>query len=54
VKKKSDKEAFRLIEQEISRREKALEIALIDHLKNRKLTRSENSQIRALNAIFYE
>jgi hypothetical protein len=47
-----DGEDNRLREQEISRREKALERALEDHLKNQKLTRSEIRQIRDSNAVF--
>jgi hypothetical protein len=47
VKKKySDDEALRIREQEISRREIALERALEDHLKNEKLTQDEIRQIR--------
>ena len=38
---KSDEETLRIREQEISRREKALERALDDHLKNGKLTQEE-------------
>jgi hypothetical protein len=37
----SDEEAVRIREQEISRREKVLEKALEDHLKNGKLTQEE-------------
>jgi hypothetical protein len=48
----SDEEALRIREQEISRREKSLERALEDHLKNQKLTRSEISQIRDPDAVF--
>jgi hypothetical protein len=48
----SDEEVLRIREQEISRREKSLERALEDHLKNEKLTRSEISQIRDPNAAF--
>ena len=39
-------------EQEISRREKALERALEDHLKNEKLTQSEIRQIIYPNQVF--
>jgi hypothetical protein len=49
---KSDKEANTIREEEINRREKALERALEDHLKNEKLTRSEISQIRDPDAVF--
>ena len=49
---KSTEEALRIREQEISRREKSLERALEDHLKNEKLTRSEIRQIRDPNAVF--
>ncbi len=47
-----DEEALRLREQEISRREIALERILEYHLKNEKLTRSEIRQIRDPNAVF--
>jgi hypothetical protein len=47
-----DEEHNRLREQEISRREIALERALEYHLKNEKLTRSEIRQIRDPNAVF--
>jgi predicted transcriptional regulator len=49
---KSDTEANKLREEEITRQEKALERALEDHLKNEKLTRSEISQIRDPDAVF--
>ena len=49
---KSDVEALRIREEEISRREKSLERSLEDHLKNEKLTRSEISQIRDPDAVF--
>ena len=49
---KSDEEANKVREQEISRREKALERALEDHLKNQKLTQSEVDQIIDPNAVF--
>lgn len=49
---KSDEEALRQNEQEISRKEKALERALEDHLKNQKLTPSEIRQIIEPNAVF--
>ena len=42
---KSDEEALRLREQEISRKEKALEKVLEYHLKNGKLTQREINQI---------
>jgi hypothetical protein len=45
---KSDEDALRIREQEISRREKALE----EHLKNEKLTLREIREIRNLNALF--
>jgi hypothetical protein len=48
----SDEEALRIREQEISRREKALERALEDHLKNEKLTQEEIWQIRDPDAVF--
>jgi hypothetical protein len=44
----SDEEALRVREQEISRRERALE----DHLKNGKLTQEEIWEIRDLDAVF--
>lgn len=47
-----DEEANTLREQEISRREIALERVLEYHLKNGKLTPSEIRQIRAPNAVF--
>ena len=49
---KSDEEALRIREQEISRREKSLERKLEDHLKNQKLTESEIDQIIEPNAVF--
>ena len=39
-------------EQEISRREKALERALEDHLENKKLTQEEIWEIRDPDAVF--
>jgi elongation factor P hydroxylase len=45
-------EALRIREQGISRREKSLEKALEDHLKNQKLTQEEFWQIRDPNAVF--
>ena len=48
----TDEEANAIREQEISRREKALERALEDHLKNQKLTQSEVDQIIDPNAVF--
>jgi hypothetical protein len=48
----SDEETLRIREQEISQREKSLERALEDHLKNEKLTQEEIWQIRNLNAVF--
>ena len=47
-----DEEHNRLREQEISRREIALERALEHHLKNEKLTQREIDQIRAPNRVF--
>ena len=47
----SDEEALRIREQEISRREKSLERALEDHLKNGKLTQ-EKIWERDPNAVF--
>jgi hypothetical protein len=44
---KSNEEANTIREQEIARREKALETALEYHLKNEKLTQREIDQIRA-------
>jgi predicted transcriptional regulator len=49
---KREEEDNKLREQEISRREIALERALEYHLKNEKLTQSEISQIRDPNAVF--
>ena len=48
---KNDKEALQ-IREEITRREKSLERALEDHLKNEKLTQQEIWQIRDQNAVF--
>ena len=48
----SDDEALRIREQEISRREKSLERALDDHLKNGKLTQERIWEIRNPNAVF--
>src|SRR5215210_2343304 len=48
----SDEEALRIREQEVSRREIALERALEYHLKNGKLTQREIDQIRAPNRVF--
>ena len=48
----SDEEALTIREQEISRREKSLERALEDHLKNGKLTQEEIWEIRDPNAVF--
>ncbi len=47
-----DEEHNRLREQEISRREIALERILEYHLKNEKLTQREIDQIRAPNQVF--
>jgi predicted transcriptional regulator len=47
-----DEEALRLREQEISRREIALERVLEYHLKNEKLTQRDIDQIRAPNRVF--
>ena len=49
---KSDEEALRLREQEVGRREKSLERALEDHLKNGKLTQEKIWEIRDPNAVF--
>jgi hypothetical protein len=49
---KRDEETNTLREQEVSRREKALEKSLEDHLKNGKLTQRETDQIRNPNAVF--
>jgi predicted transcriptional regulator len=49
---KRDEETNTLREQEVSRREKALERSLEDHLKNQKLTEQEIWQIRDPNAVF--
>jgi hypothetical protein len=49
---KSDEEALRIREQEISRREKSLEKSLEDHLKNQKLTQSEIDLVTNPNAVF--
>lgn len=48
----SDEDALRIREQEISRREKSLENALDDHLKNGKLTQERIWEIRNPNAVF--
>ncbi len=48
----SDEETLRIREQEIGRREKLLESALEDHLKNEKLKQEEIWQIRDPNAVF--
>jgi hypothetical protein len=47
-----NEEDNRLREQEISRREEALERALDEHLKNEKLTQREIDQIRAPETVF--
>jgi hypothetical protein len=49
---KSDEEALRIREQEVSRREKSLERELEDHLKNGKLTKEKIWEIRDPNAVF--
>jgi hypothetical protein len=49
---KSDKEANTIREDEISRREKSLERALEDHLKNQKLIGREIDEIRARSPVF--
>jgi hypothetical protein len=49
---KSDEKALRIREQETSRREKSLERALEEHLKNEKLTQEETWQIRDPDAVF--
>ena len=48
----SDEETLRIREQEIGRREKLLESALEDYLKNEKLKQEEIWQIRDSNAVF--
>jgi hypothetical protein len=48
----SYEETLRIREQEIGRREKLLESALEDHLKNEKLKQEEIWQIRDPNAVF--
>ena len=48
----SDEEVNTIREQEISRREKSLERALEDHLKNGKLTQEKIWEIRDPNAVF--
>jgi predicted transcriptional regulator len=49
---KRDEETNTIREQEISRREKSLERALDDHLKNGKLTKEKIWEIRDPNAVF--
>ena len=49
---KREEETNTLREQGVSRREKALERALEDHLKNKKLTQEEIWEIRDPNAVF--
>jgi hypothetical protein len=49
---KSDTEAITQTEEEITRKEKALERALEDHLKNGKLTQSEIDEIRGRGPVF--
>jgi hypothetical protein len=49
---KRDEETNTLREQEVSRREKSLERALEDHLKNGKLTKEKIWEIRDPNAVF--
>ena len=49
---KHDEEDNKLREQEISRKEKALERELEDHLKNGKLTQEKIWEIRDPNAVF--
>jgi hypothetical protein len=49
---KGDEESVRIREQDITRREKALERVLEYHLKNEKLTQREIDQIRAPNRVF--
>jgi hypothetical protein len=48
----NDEEALRIREQEISQREKSLEKALDDHLKNEKLTQEEIDEIRGRGPVF--
>ena len=48
----SDEETLRIREKEIGWREKLLESALEDHLKNEKLKQEEIWQIRDPNAVF--
>jgi len=49
---KSDTEANKLREEEITRREKSLERALEDHLKDEKLTQTEIDEIRGTGPVF--
>ena len=49
---KSDEEALRIREEEITRREKALERASQEHLKNEKLTQEEIDEIRGRGPVF--
>ena len=49
---KSDEETLRIREEEIARREQALEKALDDHLKNEKLTQEEIDEIRGRGPVF--
>ena len=49
---KSDEEALRIREEEITRREKSLERELEDHLENGKLTQEKIWEIRDPNAVF--
>jgi hypothetical protein len=49
---KRNEETNTLREQEVSRREKALERALEDHLKNKKLTQEEIWEIIYPNQVF--
>jgi uncharacterized protein YdhG (YjbR/CyaY superfamily) len=49
---KHDEEDNKLREQEISRKEKALERELEDHLKNGKLTQEKIWEIRDPNTVF--
>jgi hypothetical protein len=51
-KEKYDKETNTLRQQELSRREKALERVLEDHLKNSKITQSDIGQIIDPDVVF--
>ena len=49
---KGDTEANKLREEEITKREKSLEKALDDHLKNERLTQEEIDEIRGRGPVF--